>query len=90
MLPGPHFCTVVDRSATGFKLHFRGRHNSRQDFLVVLVASGLAFAVSARWSKDSEVGALITSQCDLNGLTPSAFAEARQFWNRLKRPADRS
>ncbi len=46
--------------------------------------SSQALAVSVKWSKGVEVGALITARCDLNGLVPSTFADARQVWGKLK------
>jgi hypothetical protein len=84
VLPGPHFCTVVDRSETGLRLRFRRNYDGGAKLVIVLIASGQAFAASTRWSKGVEVGALIASQCDLNGFVPSTFAEARQVWSRMK------
>lgn len=82
-LPGPQFCTVVDRSGTGLRLRFRRSYDNRADLLIVLLESGQAFATSAKWSKDGEVGVVISAECNLEGLVPSTFAEARQIWKNL-------
>jgi hypothetical protein len=83
-VPGSYFCTLVDRSETGVKLRFQRNYHGPKNFVVILLASGQALAVSVKWSKGVEVGALITARCDLNGLVPSTFADARQVWGKLK------
>jgi len=89
VLPGPLFCTVVDQSETGLRLSFQRDFDGWTKLMVVLMASGQAFAAHAKWHKNAEVGVSIISRCDLNGLVPSGFAEARQVWNRLRRAGDR-
>jgi hypothetical protein len=89
VLPGPIMCSVVDRSDTGLRLRFQRELHGRTKLVVVLMGSGHAFAGDVRWRKDNEVGVLTTSRCDLNGLVPSGFAEARQVWTKIKRTADR-
>lgn len=84
VLPGPHFCTVVDRSGNGLRLRFHRPYDGRGNLVVVLLDSGQAFTAKARWSEGGEVGTLITSQCDLTGLVPGAFAEARQAWAKFR------
>jgi hypothetical protein len=84
VLPGHKFCTVVDKSGSGLRLRFQRPYEGPAKLVVVLLASGQAYTASARWNRDNEVGALITAQCDLNGLVPGAFAEARQAWARSK------
>jgi hypothetical protein len=87
VIPGSHFCTVVEKSENGLRLRFRRNYDGRAKLVIILIASGQAFAASAQWSNGAEVGALITSRCDLNGLVPSTFAEARHVWSRLKASA---
>ena len=84
VVPGPHLCTVVDKSETGLRLRFQTHFDGWTKVTVVLMASGQAFAASAKWRRGAEVGVSITAHCDLNGFVPSGFAEARQVWNRLK------
>ncbi len=89
VLPGPLKCSVVDKSETGLRLRFESNFDGWTKLMVVLMASGHAFAGDAKWHKGNEVGVQIHSQCDLNGLVTSGFAEARQVWNRLKERGDR-
>ena len=84
VLPGKLCCAVVDRSATGLRLRFDKPYAGPANFVVVLVGLGQAFTVSARWTKDAEIGVLIGARCDLKGLVPSAFAEARAVWSHRK------
>jgi hypothetical protein len=84
VLPGPHFATVVDRSGNGLRLRFHRPYEGRGNLTVVLLDSGQAFTAAARWAESGEVGVLITAQCDLTGLVPGAFAEARHAWAKYK------
>jgi hypothetical protein len=89
VLPGPIMGSVVDRSETGLRLRFQRELDGRRTLVAVLMASGQAFAANVRWRRENEVGVLITAQCDLNGLVPSGFAEARQVWINLRRSGAR-
>jgi hypothetical protein len=83
-LPGPHLCTVVDRSGGGMRLRFHRPYEGRGNLVVVLLDSGQAFTATARWAEGGEIGVMTSSQCDLNGLVPGAFAEARQAWAKFR------
>jgi hypothetical protein len=83
-LPGPHFCTVVDRSGAGLRLRFHRPYEGRGNLVVVLLESGQAYTVQGRWAEDGEMGVMITGQCDLTGLVPGTFAEARHAWARYR------
>jgi hypothetical protein len=82
VLPGHRACTVVDQSGGGLRLRFQRPYDGPADLVVVLLASGQAYTASARWNRDGEIGTVIKAQCDLTGLVPGAFAEARQAWRR--------
>jgi hypothetical protein len=84
VLPGLRACTVVDRSGGGLRLRFRQPYDGPSSLTVVLIEAGLCLTANAKWTRDGEVGAIVTGQCDLNGLVPGAFAEARQAWRRFK------
>ncbi len=84
VLPGRQACIAVDRSATGFKLKFHRPYDGQRKIILLLTASGEAYAADVMWMRDREVGVLITAQTDLRGLVPKTFAEARQVWTSLK------
>ena len=82
--PGGFDCVVKDYNERGARIQFVGPCADKDQFILVVWSTGLAFEGQVRWRAGEEVGLRFVKSCDFRGRTPAFFWAARAEWLRSR------
>jgi hypothetical protein len=81
LLPGGLVCRITDRSAGGARVRLVQPGVLPTACVLVEWPTGRAHEAQVMWRQGSEAGLRFTRSCDLRGMVPAIFVDAKRLWS---------
>lgn len=80
-LPGGYPCRILDLSPSGARIRMPAGLLPAT-FVLVEWSTGRAHQAQVRWREGPELGVRFLRSCDLRGMVPRTFVDAKAMWMR--------